>query len=97
MRSLVLAVVVALFACSTSFAADRYTTRKNVHGGFDIMKNGKYEGRAMPNVHGGYKYYLKNGKPTQAATFKGFSVPSKVGGGTTYHFKSSSQPSSAKK
>lgn len=91
MRKLALSLLVVALCASSVMAADRYTTRKNVHGGFDIYKNGKYEGKAMPTVHGGYKYYLKNGRETKGTSFKGFSLPTKVGGGgQTYHFRPSS-------
>lgn len=74
-----------MLICSVSFAADRYSQRKNVHGGIDIYKNGRYIGRTVPNSFGGYRYFLK-GQEKTAARYHGYSIPSQTGGNSVQYF-----------
>lgn len=89
-RSLASLVVVLLLSCSSVFAADRYSYRKNVHGGVDIYVNGRYNGRTVPNAFGGQKYYLKGARQFEAPRYRGYSVPQANGNGGQYFFNSPS-------
>ena len=81
-----IATIVLTLVCMTAYAGDRYSQRKNVHGGVDIYKNGHYIGKTIPNAYGGYKIYMKGEKPQEAPRYRGYSLPSQTGGNSGQYF-----------
>lgn len=82
-----IATIALCLICATVGAADRYIQKKNIHGGFDIYKNGRYIGKTIPNTFGGYKYFMKDDKNHNAAPrYRGYSVPSQTGENSVQYF-----------